>query len=136
MMREIKTYARTLEDDLSRLNQFYNGKRAWPENILKIRQTVYKKRHAQVLVDKRKLDVEGQRKKAKICEETVASDAPTRSSEPSDSHASFGSEYRDVAGPDAAILDLNMEDSNLTEQWANGETEDMWWFLARGEHSA
>ena len=136
MMREIKTYARTLEDDLSRLNQFYNGKRAWPENILKIRQTVYKKRHAQVLVDKRKLDVERQRKKAKICEETVASDAPTRSSEPSDSHASFGSEYRDVAGPDAAIFDLNMEDSNLTEQWANSETEDMWWFLARGEHSA
>ena len=36
MMLEIKSYARLLEADLSRLNQFYNGKKAWPENILKI----------------------------------------------------------------------------------------------------
>lgn len=50
MMNEIKGYATLLEEDLSLLNMFYNGKKAWPENILKIRQTIYKKRHAQVLV--------------------------------------------------------------------------------------
>ena len=49
MMREIKAYAAKLEKDLSELNQFYNKRKAWPENILKIRQTVYKKRHAQVI---------------------------------------------------------------------------------------
>ena len=54
MMKEIKAYATTLEEDLSLLNKFYNGKKAWPENILKIRQSIYKKRHAQVAFNKKK----------------------------------------------------------------------------------
>lgn len=54
MMREIKAYAAKLEKDLSELNQFYNKRKAWPENILKIRQTVYKKRHAQVICNAKK----------------------------------------------------------------------------------
>jgi hypothetical protein len=53
MMEEIKTYAALLESDLSLLNSFYNGKKAWPDHILKIRQTIYKKRHAEVLVNKK-----------------------------------------------------------------------------------
>ena len=35
------------EQDLSLLNDFYKRKKAWPDHILKIRQTIYKKRHAQ-----------------------------------------------------------------------------------------
>lgn len=52
-MREIKSYAKLLETDLSLLNEFYKCKSAWPDNVLKIRQSIYKKRHAQVLIDKR-----------------------------------------------------------------------------------
>jgi len=54
MMSEIRSYATLLEGDLSLLNRFYNGKKAWPDNILKIRQTIYKKRHARVLDDKKR----------------------------------------------------------------------------------
>jgi len=53
-MAVIKAYSIRLESDLSLLNQFYNGKKAWPDQILKIRQTIYKKRHAKVLSEKKK----------------------------------------------------------------------------------
>ena len=53
-MAVIKAYSIRLESDLSLLNQFYNGKKAWPDEILKIRQTIYKKRHAKVLSEKKK----------------------------------------------------------------------------------
>ena len=53
-MAVIKAYSIRLESDLSLLNQFYNSKKAWPDEILKIRQTIYKKRHAKVLSEKKK----------------------------------------------------------------------------------
>jgi hypothetical protein len=130
MMLEIKSYAQLLEADLSRLNQFYNGKKAWPENILKIRQTIYKKRHAQVLMDKKG----GSPVKHEL---DVSETNTTNSKDSSDS----GYEFNDTQGPgettgagckngiaNGATFGLRAVGQNLEEHWA--EDKDMWLFLA------
>ena len=71
-----------LEQDLSLLNKLYNGKKAWPENILKIRQIIYKKRHARVMVEKKKEKCRGLErslvmKKQKYDEELSEEDSTT-----------------------------------------------------------
>lgn len=119
MMSEIKSYAASLEGDLSLLNGFYNGKKAWPGNILKIRQTIYKKRHAQVLLNKK--NTTSMEKKAplqhlkcirrheyKYHEEKVGNDSAT------------GEEN----------LKLNIADTDLIK---TSDEERTWWLLALGE---
>jgi hypothetical protein len=131
MMLEIKSYARLLEADLSRLNQFYNGKKAWPENILKIRQTVYKKRHAQVLMEK------------KASSSKQESDVPKMGSKASSGgsyefteleHASAAQTENKSAMSSDASFGLREVGQKLEAHWA--EDEDMWLFLARGGGAA
>jgi phage shock protein A len=131
MMLEIKSYARLLEADLSRLNQFYNGKKAWPENILKIRQTIYKKRHAQVLMEK------------KASSSKQESDVPKMGSKASSGgsyefteleHASAARTENKTAMSSDASFGLREVGQKLEAHWA--EDEDMWLFLARGGGAA
>ena len=131
MMLEIKSYARLLEADLSRLNQFYNGKKAWPENILKIRQTVYKKRHAQVLMEK------------KASSSKQESDLPKMRSKASSGdsyefteleHVSAVQTENKTAMSSDASFRLREVGQKLEAHWA--EDEDMWLFLARGGGAA
>ena len=128
MMLEIKSYARLLEADLSRLNQFYNVKKAWPENILKIRQTIYKKRHAQVLMEKKskqESNVPNMGSKAssggsyELMELEHVSTVQTENKTAMSSGASFG------------LCEVGQK---LEAHWA--EDEDMWLFLARGGGAA
>jgi hypothetical protein len=129
MMLEIKSYAELLEADLSRLNQFYNGKKAWPENILKIRQTIYKKRHAQVLMDK------------KQSSSKMGSDMTNITSKASSEnsyefteveHGSVQTESKSAINSDATF-GLHAVGQKLEQHWA--EDEDMWLFLASGGHA-
>jgi hypothetical protein len=126
MMSEIKSYATLLEGDLSLLNRFYNGKKAWPENILKIRQTIYKKRHAQVLVDKKRAATNENQappppeglKKRKYEEDVGDTDSAT-----------FASEEEDLQFP----LPLDIPDHDVIRM---NDDERIWWFLALGEENA
>ena len=108
-----------LEEDLSLLNKFYHGKKAWPDNILKIRQTIYKKRHAH---KKRKatLNVNDEdeektsvswHKKLKVDEELSEDDS--------------------TSGEDG--LDLYLDDNDIIKM---DDDERIWWFLAQGEENA
>ena len=127
MMSEIKSYATLLEGDLSLLNRFYNGKKAWPENILKIRQTIYKKRHAQVLVDKKRAASKENRtsaprpeglKKRKYEEDVGDADSADSASEEDELHFPLPLDI-----PDHDVIRMN-------------DDERIWWFLALGEENA
>ena len=128
MMLEIKSYAQLLEADLSRLNQFYNGKKAWPENILKIRQTIYKKRHAQVLMDKKNAPASGLKQENSDTVNTTSKASSVSSYEMTETNAPVGLESKPAA---EATFGLRAVGQNLEAHWA--EDEDMWLFLARGQ---
>ena len=122
-MNEIKSYATMLEGDLSLLNKFYNGKKAWPDNILKIRQTIYKKRHAQVMVDKKRkaaLNVNDE-KEAKTSVHWLKKRK----------HDEELSENDSASEEDG--LDLYLNDSDIIKM---DDDERIWWFLALGEENA
>ena len=131
MMLEIKSYARLLEADLSRLNQFYNGKKAWPENILKIRQTIYKKRHAQVLMEKKASSSKQESGLPKMRSKASSGDSYEFTEL---GHVSAVQTENKTAMSSDASFRLREVGQKLEAHWA--EDEDMWLFLARGGGAA